>query len=171
MTSFGGRCPYFWLCLLLAWQDLQDLTYFRMVVRIPFQYITDLIVSLRRECPGCWRQWWYQLTALSQRDVGMITFPFLHSTLVSSIRWIPMSFCGIVAFFLKQAFNSWSLHCASAISVKVRDILPSLLCDVQTQDSNHHVCWCMSLHCLNLCLACTTCLRPSSSIVSDCYCF
>jgi hypothetical protein len=52
MTSFGDRCPYFWLCLLLTWQDLQDLTYFRMVVRIPFQYIMDLIVSLRRECQG-----------------------------------------------------------------------------------------------------------------------
>jgi hypothetical protein len=26
MTSLGGTCPYFWLCLLLIWQDLQDLT-------------------------------------------------------------------------------------------------------------------------------------------------
>ncbi len=33
MTSFGGRYPYFWLCLLFTWQDLQDLTYLRMVVR------------------------------------------------------------------------------------------------------------------------------------------
>ena len=22
MTSFGGTCPYFWLCLLFTWQDL-----------------------------------------------------------------------------------------------------------------------------------------------------
>jgi hypothetical protein len=42
MTSFGGRCPYFWLCLLLTWQDQQDLTYLQMLVRIPFQYIMDL---------------------------------------------------------------------------------------------------------------------------------
>jgi hypothetical protein len=55
MTSFGGTCPYFWLCLLFTWQDLQDLTYDQMVHRIPFQYITDIIVSSRRECPGCWR--------------------------------------------------------------------------------------------------------------------
>ncbi len=55
MTSFGGTCPFFWLCLLFTWQDLQDLMYDRMVHRIPFQYITDLIISSRRECPGCWR--------------------------------------------------------------------------------------------------------------------
>jgi hypothetical protein len=36
MTSFGGRCPYFWLCLLLTWKDWQVLTYLRMVVCIPF---------------------------------------------------------------------------------------------------------------------------------------
>ncbi len=41
MTSFGGTCPYFWLCLLFTWQDLQDLTYDRMVRRIPFQYIME----------------------------------------------------------------------------------------------------------------------------------
>ncbi len=34
---------------------LQDLTYGRMVRRIPFQYITESPVSSRRECPGCWR--------------------------------------------------------------------------------------------------------------------
>ncbi len=39
MTGFGGKCPYFWLYLLLTWQDLQILTYLRMVVCIPFQYI------------------------------------------------------------------------------------------------------------------------------------
>jgi hypothetical protein len=49
MTSLGGSCPYFKLCLLLTWQDLQDLTYLQMVVPIHFQYITDLIVSLSRE--------------------------------------------------------------------------------------------------------------------------
>jgi hypothetical protein len=43
--------PYFWLCLLF-WQDLQDLSYDRMVLCISFQYIMDLIVSLRREWLG-----------------------------------------------------------------------------------------------------------------------
>ncbi len=37
---------------LLFWQDLQDLYYDRMVLFIPFQYITDLIVSLRGEWLG-----------------------------------------------------------------------------------------------------------------------
>jgi hypothetical protein len=37
---------------LLFWQDLQDLSYDRMVLCIPFQYITDLIVSLRHEWLG-----------------------------------------------------------------------------------------------------------------------
>jgi hypothetical protein len=54
MTSFGGRCPYFWLCLLLTWQDLQVFTNLRMVVLvcIPFQYITDLIVSSNASAQG-----------------------------------------------------------------------------------------------------------------------
>ncbi len=86
MASFGGRCPYFWLCLLLTWQDIQVLMYLRMVVCIPFRYITDLIISSTCKCPGYWRQWWYQLTALCLRDVGMIILPFLRSTLVCSIR-------------------------------------------------------------------------------------
>jgi hypothetical protein len=49
MTSLGGTCPYLRLCLLFTLQDLQDLTYLRMVLRIPFQYIIDLIVSSRRQ--------------------------------------------------------------------------------------------------------------------------
>jgi hypothetical protein len=24
MTSFGSTCPYFWLCLLFIWQEVQD---------------------------------------------------------------------------------------------------------------------------------------------------
>ena len=43
--------PYYWLCFLF-WQDLQDLSYDRMLLCIPFQYITDLLVSLRREWLG-----------------------------------------------------------------------------------------------------------------------
>ncbi len=35
-------------CVSCSWQDLQDLLYDQMVLCIPFQYITDLIVSLRR---------------------------------------------------------------------------------------------------------------------------
>jgi hypothetical protein len=41
VTGFGGICPYFWLCLLFIWQELQDLTYDWIVLRIPFQCITD----------------------------------------------------------------------------------------------------------------------------------
>jgi hypothetical protein len=36
----------------LVWQDLQDLSYNRMVLCIPFQYITDLICSLKGEWLG-----------------------------------------------------------------------------------------------------------------------
>jgi hypothetical protein len=43
--------PYLWLCLL-SWQDLQDLSCDWMVLCIPFQYITDLLVSLRHEWIG-----------------------------------------------------------------------------------------------------------------------
>jgi hypothetical protein len=35
-----------------VWQDLQDLSYDWVVLCIPFQYITDLIVSLGREWLG-----------------------------------------------------------------------------------------------------------------------
>jgi hypothetical protein len=34
-------------CVSCFWQDLQGLSYNRMVLCIPFQYITDLIVSSR----------------------------------------------------------------------------------------------------------------------------
>jgi hypothetical protein len=43
-TVFGGMCPYFCHRLLLIWQDLQDFVIDRMVVHIPFQYITAFIV-------------------------------------------------------------------------------------------------------------------------------
>ncbi len=39
-------------CVFWFWQDLQDLSYDRMVLCIPFQYIMDLLVSLRREWLG-----------------------------------------------------------------------------------------------------------------------
>jgi hypothetical protein len=35
------------------WQDLQDLIYDLKVLCIPFQYITDVNVSLRLEWLGC----------------------------------------------------------------------------------------------------------------------
>jgi hypothetical protein len=35
-------------CVSCSWQDLQDLSYDQMVLCIPLQYITNLIVSLRR---------------------------------------------------------------------------------------------------------------------------
>ena len=39
-------------CVSCFWQDLQDLSYNRMVLCIPLQSITDLIVSLRCEWLG-----------------------------------------------------------------------------------------------------------------------
>jgi hypothetical protein len=39
-------------CVSWFWQDLQDLSYDQIVVCIPLQSITDLIVSLRREWLG-----------------------------------------------------------------------------------------------------------------------
>ena len=39
-------------CVSYFWQDLQDLSYDRMVLCIPFQFITGLIVSLRCEGLG-----------------------------------------------------------------------------------------------------------------------
>jgi hypothetical protein len=35
-------------CVSYSWQDLQDLSYDQMVICIPPQSITDLIVSLKR---------------------------------------------------------------------------------------------------------------------------
>ncbi len=104
MTSFGGTWPYFWLCLLFIWQDLQDLTYFWMVLCIPFQYMTDLIVSLRRKCPGCWRWWWYQLTALCHRDAEMSSLSFLHNSLNLGQKHWP-SKQGVSTGFISWAIN------------------------------------------------------------------
>jgi hypothetical protein len=42
-------------CVSCFCQDLQDLSYDQMVLCIPFQYITDLIVSSRHEWLGFWR--------------------------------------------------------------------------------------------------------------------
>jgi hypothetical protein len=44
-----GYVSYFWQ------EDLQDLSYDRMVLCIPFHFITDLTVSSRREWLGYWR--------------------------------------------------------------------------------------------------------------------
>ncbi len=100
MTSFGGTWPCLWLCLLFIRQNLQDLAYDWMVLHIPFKYIVDLIVSLRHEWPGCWRYWWYQLSALCHRDAGMINLSSLHSTCVSSISWQMHNLSGVFAFCL-----------------------------------------------------------------------
>jgi hypothetical protein len=51
MTSLALVQDHTFGCLLF-WQDLQYLSYGWMVLCIPFQYITDLIVSLRREWLG-----------------------------------------------------------------------------------------------------------------------
>jgi hypothetical protein len=55
LTSFGSTRPYFLLCLLFIWQDVQDLMYDRIVLCMSFQYIMGLIVFPRRKWPGCWR--------------------------------------------------------------------------------------------------------------------
>jgi hypothetical protein len=39
-------------CVSCFWQDLQDFSYNRAVLCIPFQYNMDLIVSLRHEWLG-----------------------------------------------------------------------------------------------------------------------
>ncbi len=77
MTSSGGTWPYFWLCLLFIWQDLQNLMYDWMVLCIPFQYIMDLIVSSRREWPGacdddqkCSWEWEKPVGNLNSRRCG-----------------------------------------------------------------------------------------------------
>jgi hypothetical protein len=44
--------PYLFGCVSCLWQDLQDLSYNQMVVCIPLQSYTDLIVSLRHEWLG-----------------------------------------------------------------------------------------------------------------------
>jgi hypothetical protein len=72
MTSLALVQYHTFGCVSCFWQDLQDLAYDQMVLCIPLQSITDLIVSLRREwlglgngdtnyCPIC-------------RDAGMIDF-------------------------------------------------------------------------------------------------
>ena len=70
----NSATPYFWLCLLF-WQDLQDLSYDRMVLCIPFQYITDLIVSLRCEWLGLGDG--DTTDCPIHRDDGMIDFIFI----------------------------------------------------------------------------------------------
>jgi hypothetical protein len=55
MTSLVLLHDHTFGCVSCCWQDLQDFIYDRMVLCIPFQYTTDLIVSLRCEWLGCWR--------------------------------------------------------------------------------------------------------------------
>jgi hypothetical protein len=43
-------------CVSWFWQDLQDLTYDRMVLCIPFQNIKDVIVSSRHKWLGISRE-------------------------------------------------------------------------------------------------------------------
>jgi hypothetical protein len=53
IAILGGRWPYFSVRLLFTWHDLHDFVTDRMVVCIPFQYIAEFIVPLRRLCPAC----------------------------------------------------------------------------------------------------------------------
>jgi hypothetical protein len=52
MTSLVSVQYHTFGCVSCFWHDLQDLTYDQMVVCIPLQSITNLIVSLRREKLG-----------------------------------------------------------------------------------------------------------------------
>ncbi len=54
MTSFNIVHDYTFGFTSCFWKDLQDLMLLDGMC-IPFQYITDLIVSLRHEWLGCWR--------------------------------------------------------------------------------------------------------------------
>jgi hypothetical protein len=55
MTSLVLVQDHIFGCVTCFWQDSQDLFYGWMVLCILFQYIKDLIVSLRREWLGFWR--------------------------------------------------------------------------------------------------------------------
>jgi hypothetical protein len=98
MTVLGKRCPYLSFCHLFAWQVLQDLVVDRIMVGIPFQYITALIVSSRCVCPGCW---WYHLTACTWSGLGISSQPSLQTQVVFSMSLIskPLS---ITALHLKR---------------------------------------------------------------------
>jgi hypothetical protein len=68
MTSLiVHECPFD--CVSCFWQDQQDLTLLDGMC-IPFQYIIDFIVSLKREWLGCWRLLVYQLIALCVEILG-----------------------------------------------------------------------------------------------------
>ncbi len=127
MMVLGGRWPYLSFCLLFVWQVLQGLVIDWMVVYIPFQYIVALIVSLRRVCPGCCKEWWYHLTARTWRGLEITSWPSLQTHIVFSMSLIsnPVS---ITALRLKRCFRVALARWASAISLVVRGyILPSLL--------------------------------------------
>jgi len=49
ITILGGRCPYFCIRYLFTWQVLHDFVLDRMVLLIPFQYITAFTVSSLRD--------------------------------------------------------------------------------------------------------------------------
>jgi hypothetical protein len=52
MTSLVLVQYHTFSCVSCLWKDLQDLSYGQMVLCIPLQSITDLIVSLRCEWLG-----------------------------------------------------------------------------------------------------------------------
>jgi hypothetical protein len=119
MMVFGGRCLYLSFCLLLVWQDLQDLVIDRMVVRIPFQYITAFIVSSRHVCPGCRRLGWYHLTARTWSGFGITSRPTLQTHVVFSMSLISIPWSTTV-LHLKMCFRDASACKASAISTVIR---------------------------------------------------
>ena len=100
MTSFYGTCPHF--CCVSYWPGkICKIWHMNGWYVVYLSNISrNLFVFSRRECPGCWREWWYQLTALCCRDAGMTNLSSLQSTLVSSISWKLIPFSGVLAFRL-----------------------------------------------------------------------
>jgi hypothetical protein len=128
ITSLNGRCPYFCERFVFTWQDLHDFFTDRTVFCILFQYIADFIVSLRRVCPGCCRQW------CRCNGFGITSLPLLHVQLLFSISWssIPLS---RTALRLKKWLNVVSACWASTISFTVKGYIYPPHCGLRIHDS------------------------------------
>ncbi len=100
MTSFCGTCLHF--CCVSYWPGKICKIWHMIGWYVTYLSNTswNLLVSSRRECPGCWMRWWYQLIARCCRDAGMTILSSLQSTLVFSISWKLIHFSGVLAFHL-----------------------------------------------------------------------
>ena len=135
MTHLAGSSPYLCLCCLLTWHVRQFLTCDRMVCLIYFQYIAVCNISSRQGCPGCYREWWYQLTAWFWRTLGMTILPSLHKTGVTSTSW--MEYLSVLHSFFKTDCPSGLVQFPLLLMGKIH----LLHCDWQTP------CWfCLGDH-------------------------